>query len=636
MNLADCIDTAGFDNIDSQLPANSSSPQPPRSSPTDRIALRRAQPRPQVAHTPVGHAHRENDPHTVVHNYTTPPTSRPSVAISLDHAPPIVQGIRLIPITDLSDKVRQIFPYELFNAVQSKCFDAIYHSDNNIVVSAPTGGGKTALMELAICRLLEQDRSKQFKIVYQAPIKSLCSERQRDWETRFRHLGLVVAELTGDTSTKEMSAVGKAHIIVTTPEKWDGITRNWKDHDKLVDMVKLFLIDEVHILRDIRGATLEAVVSRMKTKTRNVRFVALSATVPNSQDIATWLGRGPTNNQIPAQLETFGEEFRPVKLEKFVYGFDQKSMNDFQFDKILNSKLPTLIAKHTAGKPILVFCPTRKSCEETASTLAEWWSRQSASNRAWRAPLRPPYKPSDKTLQGVLPCGVAFHHAGLASEDRLAVEHGFLKGEINVICCTSTLAMGVNLPCHMAVLKGTVGYQDGRLKELADLEVMQMLGRAGRPQFDSSAIGLILTHKHKEDKYKNLVSGREILESTLHLNLIEHLNSEVSLGTIRSVATAKEWLRSTFLSVRMKQNTNHYRIEGVSDTRNAEEKLETVCERDLKLLGASKLITQDNDFQSTSDGHSMSKYMIPYKTMKLLLSIPPKARTLDIVSGMVT
>jgi ATP-dependent DNA helicase HFM1/MER3 len=191
--------------------------------------------------------------------------------------------------------------------------------------------------------------------------------------------------------------------------------------------------------------------------------------------------------------------------------------------------------------------------------------------------------------------------------------------------------VGVNLPCHLVVLKGTIGYQDGVPKELADLEVMQMLGRAGRPQFDDSAIALILTRKDKEEHYKKMVSGQEVLESTLHLNLIEHLNSEVSLGTVRSVATAKEWLKSTFLSVRMKQNTNHYRIEGVRDTTDIDEKLENVCERDLMLLRSSKLISRGDEFACTSYGHAMSQYMIQYKTMKTLLAMPLKSKTEEIV-----
>lgn len=79
-----------------------------------------------------------------------------------------------------------------------------------------------------------------------------------------------------------------------------------------------------------------------------------------------------------------------------------------------------------------------------------------------------------------LTSGVAFHHAGLDGQDRHAVEKGFLDGQISVICCTSTLAVGVNLPCHLVIIKNTVSWQNEGIKEYADLEVMQMLGRAGR------------------------------------------------------------------------------------------------------------------------------------------------------------
>src|SRR5690606_19823415 len=107
------------------------------------------------------------------------------------------------------------------------------------------------------------------------------------------------------------------------------------------------------------------------------------------------------------------------------------------------------------------------------------------------------------------------------------VEQNFLTGQLGVICCTSTLAVGINLPCHTVVLKGTVGFTDERLEEYSDLEVMQMLGRAGRPQFDDSAAAIILTRAANKARYQKMVTGQEVLESTLHLNLIEHLNSEI-------------------------------------------------------------------------------------------------------------
>lgn len=498
------------------------------------------------------------------------------------------------------------------------------------MVSAPTGSGKTVLLELAICKLVESHQPGQSKLVYMAPTKSLCSERLRDWEKKFRHLNLLCAELTGDTTQAEMIRVRNASIIVTTPEKWDSITRKWEDHAKLVQMVKLFLIDEVHILKDTRGATLEAVVSRMKSMGTDVRFVALSATVPNSHDIALWLGRDHTNQHLPAHRETFGEDYRPVKLMKWVHGYDGM-MNDFAFEKVLDGKLPGLIHHYNQKKPIMIFCFTRKSCESTAGLLAENWSRQRVTDRPWPAPTQKTAV-GNKELQQLVTSGVAFHHAGLDPEDRHAIERAFLKGDINVICCTSTLAVGVNLPCHLVVLKGTVGFQDGKLCEYSDLEVMQMLGRAGRPQFDDKAVAVIMTRSDKVERYKKMISGQDILESTLHLNLIEHLNSEISLGTVNDLYQAKRWINGTFLSVRMRQNPAYYKISGVADGGNADERLEQVCERDIKLLEEHNLVLDKQGFQCTEYGKAMTRYMVQFETMKLLLSIPRQAKTEQIVS----
>lgn len=249
------------------------------------------------------------------------------------HAPPIIQGIQLISTNDLPDRFRSIFPFNPLNAIQSKCFPTAYYSNDNLVVSAPTGGGKTAIFELAICHLLSDSRNEQYKIVYMAPTKSLCAERQRDWQAKFPALDLVCAELTGDTDFAHLRSVQSASVIITTPEKWDSMTRQWKDHAKLMQIVKLFLIDEVHMLRDHRGATLEAVVSRMKSIGSSVRFIALSATVPNAADVATWLGKDHINQHLPAVREMFGDEFRPVKLQKHIIGLPYKG-NDYGFEGI--------------------------------------------------------------------------------------------------------------------------------------------------------------------------------------------------------------------------------------------------------------------------------------------------------------
>lgn len=155
------------------------------------------------------------------------------------------------------------------------------------------------------------------------------------------------------------------------------------------------------MLKESRGATLEVVITRMKSIGAEVRFVALSATVPNSQDIATWLGKNCAYPNNPAYEARFDEEFRPVKLQKFVYGYNGTN-NEFVFDKSLDKmdvlpkhkkkapkltiyalRLPDIIKKHSAHKPMMVFCMTRQMCQSTAKMLAEHWSK---GGHLWPAP----------------------------------------------------------------------------------------------------------------------------------------------------------------------------------------------------------------------------------------------------------
>jgi ATP-dependent DNA helicase HFM1/MER3 len=78
-----------------------------------------------------------------------------------------------------------------------------------------------------------------------APVKALCSERLHDWRSKFSSLGLRCKEYTGDTEENDITSLLTYHLILTTPEKWDSLTRKWQDNKGIVQMVKLFLIDEV-------------------------------------------------------------------------------------------------------------------------------------------------------------------------------------------------------------------------------------------------------------------------------------------------------------------------------------------------------------------------------------------------------
>lgn len=535
-----------------------------------------------------------------------------------------------MPVSALPDRLRTIFPYPIFNAVQSKCFDTVYRTDNNFVLSSPTGSGKTVVLELAICRAISRNSIDKYKIVYQAPTKALCSERQRDWQIKFGPLGLNCIELTGDSESADLRNVQSADVIVTTPEKWDSITRKWKDYERLMQLVHLFLVDEVHLLKEERGATLEVVVSRMKSISANVRFVALSATVPNLSDIAAWLGKNLAEPYEPAVSERFGEEFRPVKLRKHVCGY-QSSANDFAFDKHLDGKLPDVVSTYSEGKPIMVFCFTRNSAIATAKILSNWWVTRHTKDRAWKPPTKP-LAFQNRDLRECAASGVAFHHAGIDTSDRIKIEKAYLEGELSVICCTSTLAVGVNLPCHLVIIKNTVCFTNNGFHEYSDLETMQMLGRAGRPQFDDDAVAVVMTRQNKVRKYELLVTGQEVLESTLHLGLIEHLNAEIGLGTIHNLSSARKWLASTFLYVRVNQNPAHYKLNGSQKWQSIDEQLDDICSRDITLLRQHGLTAGEEHLHCTDCGHAMAQYYVRFDSMRVFMGLAPKATISEIVS----
>jgi len=180
--------------------------------------------------------------------------------------------------------------FDRFNALQSELAERLCHTSDDMVVSAPTGAGKTALFEMAIGRFICEDQqqskdpsrlSKHRKIVYIAPSKALSEERYHDWTKRLAalNLGIEVAMITGENNDQGgwHQDLSSAHMILTTPEKWDSITRKWTENFFVLASVKLVLVDEVHLLGDeSRGSCLEAILSRMKSIQRAATRVNVS------------------------------------------------------------------------------------------------------------------------------------------------------------------------------------------------------------------------------------------------------------------------------------------------------------------------------------------------------------------------
>ncbi|NWI91143.1 HFM1 helicase, partial [Pitta sordida] len=542
-------------------------------------------------------------------------------------------------VTEIPTQFRSIFKeFPYFNYAQSKALDDLLYTDRNFVICAPTGSGKTVMFELAITRLLMEAPLPwlNVKVVYMAPIKALCSQRFEDWKEKFGPIGLTCKELTGDTLVDDLFEIHHADIIITTPEKWDSMTRRWRDNS-LVQLVRLFLIDEVHVIKDeSRGATLEVVVSRMKTiqsslwrqlENQNtvppVRFVAVSATIPNTEDIAEWL----SDSKMPAVCLKIDEDQRPVKLRKIVLGFPcSDNQTEFKFDLTLNYKIASIIQTYSEQKPALVFCATRKGVQQAASVLAKdakflLSMEQKQRLQTFANSLK------DSKLRDLLMYGVAYHHAGMEISDRKIIEGAFTAGDLPALFTTSTLAMGVNLPAHLVVIKSTMHYVGGVFQEYSETDILQMIGRAGRPQFDTTATAVIMTRWNTRERYMQMLNGADIIESSLHRHLVEHLNAEIVLHTVTDVSVALEWIRSTFLYIRALKNPTHYGFSPGLDKIGIEAKLQGKCDKlclkNLNDLSSFDLIRMDeaNNFKPTETGRLMAWYYIAFDTVKQFFTI---------------
>ena len=181
----------------------------------------------------------------------------------------LTAGEKLVAISDLPGWAQPAFEgMTSLNAVQSRVYETALHTAHNILLCAPTGAGKTNVAVLSVLQVIggaiKEDGNidkDAFKIVYIAPMKALVAEVVGNFQKRIdERYGIKTRELTGDVSLSK-AEIEETNIIVTTPEKWDVITRKGGER-AYTQLVKLVIIDEVHLLHDDRGPVLECLIAR--------------------------------------------------------------------------------------------------------------------------------------------------------------------------------------------------------------------------------------------------------------------------------------------------------------------------------------------------------------------------------------
>ncbi|XP_043498023.1 activating signal cointegrator 1 complex subunit 3 [Polistes fuscatus] len=529
----------------------------------------------------------------------------------------VLLELQPLPVTALKDSsFERLYRFSHFNPIQTQIFHCLYHTDNNVLLGAPTGSGKTIAAEIAMFRVFKQYPDQ--KVVYIAPLKALVRERMHDWKVRLEEkLGKKVVELTGDV-TPDIKIIANASIIITTPEKWDGISRSWQTRN-YVQKVGLIVIDEIHLLGEDRGPVLEVIVSRTNFisshTSRKLRIVGLSTALANAIDLANWLGIKEMG------LYNFRSSVRPVPLEVHISGFPGKHY----CPRMATMNRPTFqaIRQHAPTSPSLVFVSSRRQTRLTALDLIAYLAAED-NPKQW---LHMPEEEMDNILENIkdsnlkltLAFGIGLHHAGLHDKDKQTVEELFVNNKIQVLITTATLAWGVNFPAHLVVIKGTE-YYDGKTKRYVDMpitDVLQMMGRAGRPQFDDSGVAVVLVHDLKKNFYKKFLYEPFPVESSLLAVLPDHINAEIVAGTIKNKQEFLDYLTWTYFFRRLMKNPKYYNLDTLEPL-SINQYLSSLVDTTLKVLLNSRCIDYseaDNILFPLSTGKIASFYYLSHLTM---------------------
>ena len=336
-----------------------------------------------------------------------------------------------------------------------------------LVAAVPTASGKTFIAALA---MLTADGPG----LYIVPLRALAREK---YETFSELPGVDVAISTGDFDATD-DDLGDADVVVATSEKVDSAIRNGADW--IADLACV-AVDEVHLVgSESRGPTLEVTLATLGRRAPGVGVVALSATVANPDEIADWL-----------DAELVESDWRPVGLRTGVYADGAVDFDDGTELAVSVAGDPDDATEATealvrgaldSGGQALSFVRSRAEAETLADRLA-------AAGLGSSPGVADEIRGLDGTETGrrLADCvadGVAFHHAGLRSDHRIAVERAFRDRDLRVICATPTLAAGVNVPARRVVIRDQKRYTGSGMEWLPTLEVHQMCGRAGRPHLD--------------------------------------------------------------------------------------------------------------------------------------------------------
>ena len=452
----------------------------------------------------------------------------------------------------------------------------------NSLVAIPTASGKSLLAYMGIVKRLSEGNERS-KAIYIVPLKALAMEKYEDLSAIAKCMNLKIGLGIGD-ATSEAKNIDECNILVCTSEKLDSLLRH---RSELVADVCCVVADEFHLMNDTtRGPTLEINLTRLRHLRPDAQIIALSATVGNAPDLARWL-----------DADLIESEWRPVALEYATFHDFHVEPRKLQSPEEKQGQLGPPrdldgIKSHpvwsvvddgmTHDAQVLLFVGTRRGAQSEAKNLAKRVKKRLVKDDPERLDRLQELATSlsgrgQSNLADVLgEClagGVGFHHAGLTNAQRRDVEGAFKSGLLVALTATPTLAAGVNLPARRVLVRDLKRWDDGMSRPLPVMEVRQMLGRAGRPKYDTQGEAWVYCKGTDGWEVADAVADRyffgpvEDISSKLASEpaMRMHLLASVATGGLVHKGTIEHFFSSTFLGATLPRTQLHQRISTMLD-----------------------------------------------------------------------
>lgn len=464
------------------------------------------------------------------------------------------------------------FPFENFNPVQSRIFE-IYNKDCNALIAAATSAGKTVCAEMFMSH---EVRERGGKAVYLAPLKALAQEKIDDWTDPEHHFNdQHVSICTGDyrLTPERKKELEDANVIVFSTEMLNSRCRNFKsENNEFLKQIGTLIVDESHLLTvPGRGDHLEVGLMKLAQIAPNARIICLSATMPNVDEIAEWIGK--LNGKATFLLQS---TYRPCPLGIHYEQYFPESL--YEENEKVKVQTAMQILEDNPDDKFIFFAHTKRTGELMKKAL------------------------NDSGFEA------EFHNADLTKDKRKSLESRFRKGKLQCVVATSTLAWGLNMPARRVVI---LGMHRG-MTDVATYDIWQMAGRAGRVGYDPRGDVYILLPDHKAVEYIERLKNPDPIISRLldyvgqkephYKTLAFHLISEIHHKNIRTRAEIHKWYSRT-----LAHHEAHKLDEGIVDST-----------LDLLVKCGAARIEEDGTYSATTVGMISSMfYFSPFDVSDL-------------------